>query len=120
MSYRKNYSQQEFSVLTTYQGEKKLPTDKPIASYYRQSTPEQVGNISTAVQTVDMPAYLERLGWNPADIYLINCDEGVSGTTKIDEREGMGSCFRSLRAEPLEPYPVRMKIGFSAMSPRSR
>lgn len=70
-----------------------LPTSTPVAIYYRQSTLAQVGNISTSMQTLDMAAELTRRGWTDDKIYLIDMDEGVSGTTKIDEREGMRKLF---------------------------
>src|SRR5260370_42045838 len=70
-----------------------LPLDQPAAVYYRQSTDAQVGNISTAIQTIDMVAYVKRLGWPDDKILLIDMDQGVSGTTKIDEREGMSELF---------------------------
>lgn len=71
----------------------RIPTDRPVAVYYRQSTDAQVGNISTLIQTIDMPQHLMRLGWAEKDIILIDMDEGVSGTTKIDERPGMQMLF---------------------------
>lgn len=71
----------------------KLPLDKPIANYYRQSSEGQIGNISTTMQTVNMAAYLERLGWDKNYIIMIDMDAGVSGMTKIDEREGMRLLF---------------------------
>lgn len=71
----------------------RLPIDRPIAIYYRQSTDAQVGNVSTAIQTVDMVDYLKRLGWADDQIIMIDMDEGVSGTTKIDERPGMRMLF---------------------------
>jgi len=73
--------------------ETKLPLDRPVANYYRQSTDEQVGNVSTTIQTIDMPNYLQKLGWQPDDIIMIDVDEGISGATKIDEREGMRQLF---------------------------
>lgn len=86
--YQPQKTQHETVALET-----KLPVDRPIANYYRQSTDEQVGNVSTTIQTVDMPNYLERLGWKRDNIIMIDVDEGVSGTTKIDEREGMSQLF---------------------------
>lgn len=71
-----------------------LPVHLPVANYYRQSTMEQVGNQSTAIQTVDMVAYLKRLGWPEEKIIRIDMDAGVSGTKKIDERPGMSELFR--------------------------
>lgn len=73
--------------------ETKLPTERPVAVYYRQSTIAQVGNISTQIQTIDMVEELKRRGWNAEDITLIDMDAGVSGTTKIDERKGMRLLF---------------------------
>jgi hypothetical protein len=66
-----------------------LPIDHPVANYYRQSTDAQVGNQSTAMQTIDMPSHLMQLGWSKDNIIMIDMDAGVSGTTKIDERKGM-------------------------------
>jgi DNA invertase Pin-like site-specific DNA recombinase len=74
------------------QDEKWLIT-QPIAVYYRQSTTAQVGNLSTSIQTLDMVKELERRGWRKEDIILIDDDEGVSGTTRIDERKGMSYLF---------------------------
>jgi DNA invertase Pin-like site-specific DNA recombinase len=70
-----------------------LPIDKPVAIYYRQSTMIQVGNISTSMQTIDMRDTLIRRGWSPENIIMIDMDAGVSGTTKIEEREGMRRLF---------------------------
>lgn len=71
-----------------------LPTHVPVANYYRQSTTAQVGNISTDIQTIDMAEYLKRLGWPEDKIIMIDMDAGVSGTTRIDEREGMSQLFQ--------------------------
>lgn len=70
-----------------------LPTDLPIAIYYRQSTDAQIGNISTTLQTVDMVKFLKQQGWSDNLIIMIDMDGGVSGTTKIDERPGMRWLF---------------------------
>jgi hypothetical protein len=70
VSYRK-YQEQHKQVLQTAPTETKLPTTRPVANYYRQSTDEQVGNISTTIQMVNMPAYLERLGWRKDDIVML-------------------------------------------------
>lgn len=70
-----------------------LPVEKPIAIYYRQSAMFQVGNISTSMQTVDMVEYISRLGWNRDLVTLIDMDEGMSGSKKIDERPGMSLLF---------------------------
>ncbi len=70
-----------------------LPTDHPVAVYYRQSTDGQIGNVSTAIQTIDMVSFLVERGWKESDIHLIDMDGGVSGTKKIDERPGMKELF---------------------------
>lgn len=80
--------------LVNCDGTTTLPTNQPIAVYYRQSTQAQVGNVSTSMQTVDMPDYLVQRGWTRDQIILIDTDEGVSGTTKIDERQGMKRLFQ--------------------------
>jgi hypothetical protein len=71
----------------------RMPFERPVAVYYRQSTFAQVGNISTAIQTIDMVAELQRRGWKKDDIVLIDMDAAVSGTKKIDERPGMKLLF---------------------------
>ncbi|MHB8626108.1 MAG: recombinase family protein [Aggregatilineales bacterium] len=79
-----------------------LPTDQPIAVYYRQSSDVQVGNISTAIQTVDMVAHLKQRGWAEGDIYLIDMDAGVSGTKRIDERPGMRKLFELIVGQKIK------------------
>ena len=88
-TYRQNTEES-----STFTYETRLPVHLPVANYYRQSTMEQVGNQSTALQTVDMAAYLKRLGWEESNIIQIDMDKGISGTKKIDEREGMSELFR--------------------------
>jgi DNA invertase Pin-like site-specific DNA recombinase len=70
-----------------------LPTARPIAVYYRQSTMAQVGNISTDMQQIDLPRYVMSLGWKQEQIIPIDEDEGVSGAKRIDERKGMSRLF---------------------------
>jgi DNA invertase Pin-like site-specific DNA recombinase len=76
--------------------ESALPLDRPVAVYYRQSTRPQVGNISTDIQTIDMKVEMVRRGWNEADVLLIDADAAVSGSLKIDEREGMRQIFEMI------------------------
>ena len=76
-----------------------LPTDDPVAVYYRQSTDAQVGNISTSIQTIDMVSYLKNQGWDETDVYLIDMDAGISGAKKIDERPGMKQLFELITGE---------------------
>lgn len=81
---------QEFEFIGS---EVRLPTSKPMVVYYRQSTFAQLGNVSTAIQTIDMPEYAVRMGWSRELVQLIDMDAGVSGTKKIDERPGMKRLF---------------------------
>lgn len=89
----KRYQSPTPPSITLTDGITTLPTNRPIAVYYRQSTDAQIGNISTSIQTVDMVAYLTAKGWDKEHIYMIDMDAGVSGTTKIDERPGMKHLF---------------------------
>jgi len=70
-----------------------LPLTRPVAVYYRQSSMKQVGNISTDMQQIDLPKYVQSLGWDASKITLIDEDEGVSGSKRIDERKGMSRLF---------------------------
>jgi len=45
------------------------------------------------MQTIDMVEELKRRGWQDEQILLIDNDEGVSGTKRIDERAGMSYLF---------------------------
>src|SRR5258708_30026610 len=89
----KQYKRQLPSVDLIPESASSLPTDNPVAVYYRQSTYSQVGNISTAIQTIDMVSYLEHRGWSTENITMIDMDAGISGTKKIDERPGMKMLF---------------------------
>ena len=75
-----------------------LPIDRPVAVYYRQSTTPQIGNISTAIQTIDLPALLHQRGWSEDRIVLVDMDAGVSGQLRIDQREGMRYIFDLITA----------------------
>ncbi len=89
----KRYYKPEPPLQAFSDGVSALPINNPIGVYYRQSTDGQIGNISTSIQTIDMPAHLRSRGWLDENIYLIDMDAGVSGTTKIDERPGMRHLF---------------------------
>lgn len=89
---RHNYKKQD-DAQAFPRGASELPTDRCVAVYYRQSTDGQIGNISTAMQTIDMVKYLEQRGWDKDNIIMIDMDGGISGTTKIDERPGMRKLF---------------------------
>jgi DNA invertase Pin-like site-specific DNA recombinase len=99
-------------ALLAHPGENKaLPLEQPIAIYYRQSTDNQVGNVSTSMQTVDMVKYLQGMGWAASSIIMIDMDKGVSGSTKIDERPGMSALFELI---------TRRKIGAVACQDEDR
>jgi len=70
-----------------------MPLDRDIAVYYRQSSMAQVGNVSTDMQQIDLPKYVQTLGWGKDGIILIDDDEGVSGAKRIDERKGMSRLY---------------------------
>lgn len=78
-----------------------LRLDMPVAAYARQSTAKQVGNESTAIQTVDLPALLKRYGWPEDKIILVDADQGVSGRLAIDEREGMRHVYELITVEQI-------------------
>lgn len=92
MTKRYQQKQEEAEPSTSY--DTPLPLHLPAANYYRQSTMAQVGNLSTEIQTVDMTSYITGLGWEEENIIMIDMDAGVSGTKRIDEREGMSELFR--------------------------
>jgi DNA invertase Pin-like site-specific DNA recombinase len=91
------YQKQE-TLASSFPAHSHLPTTRPIAIYYRQSTEAQVGNVSTSIQTVDMVAYLKRQGWAEDHIIMIDMDTGISGTKAIDERPGMSALFGLINA----------------------
>ncbi|MEP7289627.1 MAG: recombinase family protein [Chloroflexota bacterium] len=70
-----------------------LPTNKPIAVYYRQSSAGQVGNVATGMQQEDFPEYIKSLGWSEDLIRRIDDDAAVSGTLAIDQRVGMSRVY---------------------------
>ncbi len=77
----------------------KLPTDRPIAQYIRQSTEAQVqtNKSMTVMQDNRMRQYLISLGWREDLIIKFDQDQAVSGTKGIYEREGMKILARMLR-----------------------
>lgn len=90
---RKKYQSPQAEVQAIPGAALALPTDKPVGVYYRQSTMAQIGNVSTAIQTIDMVEYLKKCGWPEDKIILIDADKGVSGSKTIEEREGMRQLF---------------------------
>src|SRR5689334_483717 len=80
----------------TYQQEK-LPVDKPIGLYIRQSSSAQIGNSSTGMQEDDMPAMLQKMGWPESLIIKFDQDTGTSGTLLTVDREGMQKLFKAIR-----------------------
>ena len=88
-------SKRRFSAPTeeTAQHRDGLPLKQKVGLYYRQSSEGQIGNVSTTIQTVDMHQNLQRMGWSPGNIILIDVDAAVSGRLRIDQREGMRELF---------------------------
>ncbi len=84
-----------------------LPTDRPIAVYYRQSSMGQVGNISTDMQQIDLPRYVVSLGWQRELVIPIDEDEGVSGAKRIDERKGMSRLFDLMLTRQISAVAVQ-------------
>lgn len=91
MPAKRTYQPQRTTETPTIPGV--LPTDRAVAVYYRQSSMKQVGNISTDMQQIDLPRYVNSLGWGTDEIILIDEDEGVSGAKRIDERKGMSRLY---------------------------
>ena len=59
------------------------------AVYYRQSSDNQVGNESTAMQQEGLADWLVAgKGWEPENIYVIPDDAGISGTVPMSRRPG--------------------------------
>src|SRR5581483_11923235 len=106
MGKKQRYIQSDGTSLENQGSPYDLPLDKPIAVYYRQSTIAQVGNVATSQQTEDMPAYVESRGWAKEAIILIDDDEGVSGTTRIDERPGMSKLYGMILEEQIGAVAV--------------
>jgi DNA invertase Pin-like site-specific DNA recombinase len=78
-----------------------LPVEQPAAIYYRQSTDAQIGNISTTLQTVDLFEHLVKLGWARDNIFMIDMDAGVSGSTRLTERPGMSRLLELIEADQI-------------------
>ncbi|MDZ4768465.1 MAG: recombinase family protein [Chloroflexota bacterium] len=94
------YKRPEQKTADPYRSEA-LPTDRPAAIYYRQSSDAQIGNINTTLQTVDMFEHLLRQGWAKDSIAMIDMDAGVSGTTKISDRIGMSRLMELIESEQI-------------------
>lgn len=91
MPAKRKYQPQSESAKPSMPGA--MPTDRDIAVYYRQSSMAQVGNISTDMQQIDLPKYVQSFGWDDSRVILIDDDEGVSGAKRIDERKGMSRLY---------------------------
>ena len=77
----------------------KLPIDKPVAQYIRQSTDGQKkkNKQSTAMQDEELHKRLLRMGWKEADILKLDLDSGMSGTKRIDERSDMNRLYQLIK-----------------------
>lgn len=77
--------------------ERKLPTDKPVVQYIRQSTRKQKKNnrVSNDMQDVDMKNRLIAYKWSPELILpAISTDTGHSGTKGWIDRDGLANLYR--------------------------
>ena len=80
---------------------------RPVAVYYRQSSTEQLGNVSYEIQKTDIVEDLKRRGWSEDQIILIDDDEAVSGTLSIDARKGMRRLFDLIVGEEIGTVAVQ-------------
>lgn len=84
----------EFSTL-----QPRLPIDKPIVQYIRQSTDRQVKeNIQSKIQQDDMLGKrLLKYGWTEDKIMKIDKDQGISGQKRQDIREGLNELYHLIK-----------------------
>lgn len=105
MPAKRTYKPQPIAETQTIPGA--LPLDRGVAVYYRQSSMKQVGNISTDMQQIDLPRYVKSLGWSEDQITLIDEDEGVSGSKRIDERVGMSRLYNLIITDGIGTVAVQ-------------
>jgi len=77
-------------------GTPQLPLDHCVAIYPRQSTIKQVGNVATEMQTDDLIIFAQRYGWAKEKIIIYREDLGVSGSLRMDERQGFSKMLRDI------------------------
>src|SRR5258708_9018006 len=76
--------------------EQRLPIDKPVVQYIRQSSRKQRkhNKASSDMQDVNMRNNLLAMKWTPELILpAIVTDTGMSGTKRADEREGLTQLY---------------------------
>jgi DNA invertase Pin-like site-specific DNA recombinase len=81
--------------------EQKLPTDKPVVQYIRQSSKKQQrkNRVSRDMQDVDMRNNLLTMGWKPELILpAIDDDTTKSGTKRRDERKGLDRLYQLIES----------------------
>ena len=66
-----------------------------------------------------MVEYLKGQGWAEKDILLIDIDQGVSGTTKIDERPGMKHLYALITEGKIGAVACQIKQAVSGCDPDS-
>jgi hypothetical protein len=78
----------------------RLPIDRKIVQYIRQSTGGQVKeNIQSQIQQDAMLGKrLLQYGWKPESIVKIDKDQGVSGQKKQDTREGLNELYHLIKS----------------------
>ena len=83
----------------TYHQEK-LPIDKPVVQYIRQSSLGQVKhNVQSKVQQDEMlRRHLLAYGWKDADIIKIEADQGKSGQKLRIERSGLDYLYKLIKS----------------------
>jgi hypothetical protein len=106
MATKRTYQPLQTNEQPAHQGTT-LPLSRDVAVYYRQSSMKQVGNISTDMQQIDLPRHVKSLGWDECQIILIDEDEGVSGSKRIDERKGMSRLYNLIITQAIGTVAVQ-------------
>jgi len=81
----------------------KLPIDRPIVQYIRQSTIGQVkSNIQSKIQQdLMLEKRLLKYGWRLEQIRKIDKDQGISGQKRRDQREGLQELYGMIEREEI-------------------
>jgi DNA invertase Pin-like site-specific DNA recombinase len=73
-----------------------LPVTRNVAIYARAATQVKRNQESRQVGTDDLITFAHQLGYEDTHIILFEQDMGTSGTTAIDEREGLRSLVQAI------------------------
>ncbi len=84
--------------MTTQQlnNNQQIPIAGNVAIYVRAATQEKRTQESRQVQKDDLITYARQLGYEETNIIVFEQDMGKSGTTAIDEREGLRSLVQAI------------------------